>query len=89
MPFQVDIIPTPLKAGWALNCEDPIVLADAELRAELAEKHPEAVARITARRDFMRDEFGGLLKDTILPLSSTPLYLPPFWLKPEHVLVYE
>jgi Xaa-Pro aminopeptidase len=89
MPFQVDIIPTPIKAGWALNCEDPVVLADAQLRAELAEKHPEAFARITARRDFMRAELGVALKDTILPLSSTPLYLPPFWLKAEQALVSE
>ena len=28
MPFQVDIIPTPLPAGWALNCEDGVVFAD-------------------------------------------------------------
>ena len=87
MPFQVDIIPTPLKAGWALNCEDGIVIADAGLRAELAERHPETFARIAARRDFMRAELGVPLKDVILPLSSTPLYLPPFWLRPGHVLV--
>ena len=29
MPFQVDIIPTPMRAGWALNCEDGVVFADA------------------------------------------------------------
>ena len=28
MPFQVDIIPTPLRTGWALNCEDGVVFAD-------------------------------------------------------------
>jgi hypothetical protein len=87
MPFQVDIIPTPLEAGWALNCEDPVVLADAALRDEIAWKHPDAFARITARRSFMRDQLGVALKDATLPLSSTPLYLPPFWLKPDHVLV--
>jgi hypothetical protein len=35
----------------------------------------------------MRAELGVPLKDVILPLSSTPLYLAPFWLKPGHVLV--
>jgi hypothetical protein len=28
MPFQVDIIPTPMRDGWALDCEDGIVFAD-------------------------------------------------------------
>jgi hypothetical protein len=29
---------------------------------------------------FVRDKLGIAIKDTILPLSSTPLCLPPFWL---------
>jgi hypothetical protein len=86
MPFQVDIIPTPLPAGQALNCEDPVTFADADLRAELRTRHPECHARIEARRAFMRDELGVDLRLSILPLSSTPLYLPPFWLRPDHVL---
>jgi hypothetical protein len=45
--------------------------------------------RIEARRRFMRDELGVDVKANILPMSSTPLYLPPFWLRPEHVLVRE
>jgi hypothetical protein len=80
MPFQVDIIPTPMRAGWALNCEDGVVFADAALRAELKARHPDVVERIEARRRFVRDELGIPIKDSILPLSSTPLCLPPFWL---------
>ena len=80
MPFQVDIIPTPVRAGWALNCEDGIVFADAALRAELKARHPSVVERIGARRRFARDELGIPIRDSILPLSSTPLCLPPFWL---------
>jgi hypothetical protein len=80
MPFQVDIIPTPMRAGWALNCEDGVVFADAALRAELKAHHPAVVERIEARRSFVRDELGIPIKDSILPLSSTPLCLPPFWL---------
>jgi hypothetical protein len=86
MPFQVDIIPTPLPQGQALNCEDPVTFADQALRAELERKHPGCHARIEARRAFMRDELGVELKPSILPLSSTPLYLPPFWLTPDRVL---
>jgi hypothetical protein len=89
MPFQIDVIPTPLPAGQALNCEDAVTFADSALRAGLAEKHPATMRRIEARRAFMRDELGVDIKPSILPLSSTPLYLPPFWLRPEHVLVRE
>ena len=87
MAFQVDIIPLPLSAGHALNCEDPVVLADEALRAELAAKHPAAAQRIAARSAFMREIIGVDLKETILPLSSTPLCLAPFWLKPNLLLV--
>jgi len=87
MPFQIDVIPTPMKAGWALNCEDPVTLADAVLRAELKTKYPAVAERIEKRRAFMRDELGVDVKANILPLSSTPLYLPPFWLKADNVLV--
>ena len=80
MPFQVDIIPTPMRDGWALNCEDGIVFADAPLRAELKARHPAVAERTEARRKFVRDELGIPIRDSILPLSSTPLCLPPFWL---------
>ena len=86
MPFQVDIIPTPLPTGWALNCEDGVVFAGAALRAELGALHPAAAGRIEARRRFIRDELGISIKDSILPLSSTPLCLPPFWLAPGRLL---
>jgi hypothetical protein len=86
MPFQVDIIPTPLPTGWALNCEDGVVFADAALRAELSIRHPALAQRIEARRRFVRNELGISLSDAILPLSSTPLCLPPFWLAPGRLL---
>lgn len=87
MLFQVDVIPTPVPSGWALNCEDAVVFADETLRAEFAEKYPEAAARVEARREFMRNDLGVEVPEEILPLSSTPLYLPPFWLKSNMVLV--
>ncbi len=87
MPFQVDVIPTPMPAGQALNCEDPVIFADNALRADLAKTYPEVFSRIRARRNFMIDELGITVKDSILPLSSTPLCLPPFWLRPKLLLV--
>ena len=87
MLFQVDVIPVPMPAGWALNCEDAVAFADAEMRATLQARYPQTHARIEARRHFMADKLGVTVKPEILPLSSTPLYLPPFWLRPGHVLV--
>ncbi|MCL5999521.1 MAG: Xaa-Pro aminopeptidase [Chloroflexi bacterium] len=85
MALQTDIIPYPLRAGQALNCEDTLAIADASLRAELQSKYPDVWARIGARRAFMRDQLGITLADEVLPLSTAPAYLPPFWLKNKSV----
>ncbi|PCG14661.1 MULTISPECIES: M24 family metallopeptidase [Sphingomonas] len=89
MHVQVDVIPTPMRDGWALNCEDSVVLADAALRAELADRHPAVMARIDARRRFMTDTLGVAVDETVLPLSSVPLCLAPLWLKADHLFVQE
>ena len=66
MPFQVDIIPTPLPTGWALNCEDGVVFADAPLRAELlVGRHP---AVVMERIDGWQTDKIGLFAD--VPVSS-------------------
>lgn len=82
MVLQCDIIPTPLPAGTALNCEDSVALADEGLRAELARDFPELMARVTARRAFMTDALGLSLPPEVLPLSFANAWLPPFWLDP-------
>jgi hypothetical protein len=86
MPFQVDLIPAPLRPGWALNCEDGIVFASAASGAELRARHPEVSERIDLRRKYMREQLGIEVKDSVLPLSTTPMSLPPFWLAPHKLL---
>jgi len=81
MAFQVDIIPVPMPNGRALNCEDPVTFADAALREELRQRHPDVSARIAARRAFVEGSLGIPLDPAILPLSSTPLCFAPFWLR--------
>jgi hypothetical protein len=85
MALQCDIIPAPLPDGQALNCEDGVAIADTTLRAELAAGYPELWGRIQSRRAFLRDALGIALADEVLPLSTAPAYLPPFWLAPELV----
>jgi hypothetical protein len=87
MLLQCDVIPAPLPPGRALNCEDGVALADVALRSRLAAEYPEVWARIERRRAFMRESLGVRLAPEVLPLSSAPAYLPPFWLSPDLVCV--
>jgi hypothetical protein len=54
-----------MRAGWALNCEDGVVFADAALRTELKAHHPAVVERIEARRRFVREAVGIPIEDSI------------------------
>lgn len=85
MVFQADIIPTPLRPGELINCEDTIAIADEALRSEIRFSYPEMWARIQARRDYMRSTLGISLHDEVLPLTDGTAYLPPFWLLPDLV----
>jgi hypothetical protein len=82
MVLQSDIIPTGIRAGWTVNCEDTVAIADEALRGELAARHPGLWSRIRARQEFVRGTLGIDLRDEVLPLSCTPAYLTPFWLAP-------
>jgi hypothetical protein len=87
MVLQMDIIPVSNGPFCYINAEDGIVLADRDLRAELAARYPALWRRIQQRQDFMRDELGIRLDDSVLPLSNMPGWLPPYVLRPEQVLV--
>ena len=84
--MQVDIIPATGTEWGTSNIEDGIILADAELRAELAERYPGMWARTQARRAFMRDALGVTLHEDVLPLSNLAAHLPPFLLSPDRAL---
>ena len=87
MALQCDIIPDNAHERWAANCEDTVVVADAELRDELAAKHPDVWRRIGVRKSLLRDQLGLEVADELLPLTTIPAYLPPFWLSPQSALV--
>ena len=82
MAMQVDIIPATGTDYFTTNIEDGIAFADAALRADLADRYPDAWQRIQARRTFMREQLGIDLHADVLPLSNIPAYLPPFLLSP-------
>ncbi|WP_343418548.1 hypothetical protein [Candidatus Flexifilum breve] len=68
------------------NIEDGIALADDALRAEFAQKYPEAWERIQARRRFMEQMLGITLKPEVLPFSNLQGYLTPYVLNPRLAL---
>ncbi len=80
--LQVDVIPATGTPYFTSNIEDGIALADAALRRAFAARHPQAWARITARRRFMEEALGIPLHPDVLPFSNLPAYLPPFLLSP-------
>jgi len=82
MALQCDIIPATGTAWFTSNIEDGVALADEALRDDLAQRYPEAWDRIVKRRHFMTGSLGIALRPEVLPLSSMPAWLPPFWLAP-------
>ena len=87
MALQVDIIPATGTPYFTTNIEDGIALADAALRAELADRFPDAWRRIMARRSFMGDVLGIELHADVLPFSNMPAFLPPFLLATDRAMV--
>lgn len=87
MSLQADIIPVGSTPDLAANCEDAVAIADADLRAELAERYPQMWARVTARRTFMTHTLGLRIAEEVLPLSDRQAVLPPALLSLSSVLV--
>jgi len=87
MALQMDIIPISQGPFCYANMEDGVVLADAELRADLAAAYPEMWARIEQRRSFMRDVIGIAIDDSVLPLCNTAGWYAPYILDIEQALV--
>ena len=89
MALQMDIIPVSLGPFCYVNGEDGIVLADARLRAQLAQGFPDLWKRVQARRAFMREALGIALDESVLPLSNIPGWLPPWALDLDTALIKE
>lgn len=83
MALQIDVIPATGGPYFTINMEDGIALLDEKGRAEFADHHPQAWARIVARRQFMAECLGIRLKPEVMPFSSLASHLAPFWLSPD------
>jgi len=87
MALQMDIIPVSKGPFYCINAEDGVVLADAELRADIRDRYPECWERIENRRTFMQTIIGLELDESVLPLSNIPAWLPPYVVDLDQALV--
>ena len=85
MAIQHDIIPVPKDSPAVVNMEDGIVLADAELRAELERLNPPLMQRCQTRRQLM-ERLGYELHPDVLPLSNIAGCFFPFLLEATQVV---
>lgn len=83
--IQCDIIVPSTPPYPGVHTEDGLVVADAALRAELAQKYPAVWDRIQKRRAVMQD-LGYQLHEDVLPLCDMQGQVTPFMLNPTLVL---
>jgi hypothetical protein len=67
--------------------EDGYVIADAGLRDDLAQAHPNLARRCAARAAFMRRVIGMEVPEGLLPLADTCGIIAPWLLDPAQVVV--
>ena len=86
MILQADLIPASQGPLCSSRAEEGFALADAALRDEIASRDPDCWQRMQVRRKFMREQIGVDLDESVLPLSNTPGWLPPYALCLEKAL---
>ncbi|GKH34507.1 M24 family metallopeptidase [Muricomes sp. OA1] len=85
MMFQMDIIVSvPGYAG--ANAEDGILLADEELRKQIAVQYPDMWGRMQKRRKYMTETLGIPLSEDVLPMSGLCGYIRPYLLNKQMAL---
>ncbi len=87
MALQMDIIPVSVGPFCYINAEDGVVLANEELRLKIQNNYPEMWQRMQKRRITIKENYGIILHETVLPLSDLTGWLPPYALQPSQVFV--
>lgn len=84
--FQIDIIPS-VKGYAGASCEEPIAIADENLRLQISSLYPDLWQRIQQRRTWLKAVINVDLREEVLPLSDTVAFLTPFLLSKRQALV--
>lgn len=83
--IQVDIIASHNNPVMTSICEDCVVIAGEELRANLKKEYPETYARIMERQKATREVLGINISDDLLPMSNMNFAYNPFMLNLDRV----
>jgi hypothetical protein len=86
MAVQCDIISATGAPYYGVHVEDGLVLADASLRSELADKYPATAERMDQRRRLFTETLGISLSDDVLLMSDIQGVLSPYMLRPQIAL---
>ena len=86
MYWQADFFPMTNTAHFGAFAEDGVVIANQELRRELASRYPHLWRRVAARRKFMTKQLGIRITEELLPLSNFPAAVMPFLLAPNRCM---
>ncbi len=78
--LQCDMIASASDPIMSAICEDTVIVADEQLRAEIKEQFPELSKRIIRRQEKMRSILGIQIDDSLLPLSNLNGAYFPFML---------
>lgn len=87
MALQADLIPVSQGHFCVMNGEDGVALADEPLQEKFRTDYPGAWERIRRRSALMRETLGIRLHETVLPLSNTAGWIPPYAFSPDRILV--
>jgi len=75
--MQCDIIVSSNNPAMSGICEDSVIMADMELRKQVAQNYPDVWARIVRRQKLMREVLGIYVSDDVLPLGNlNGVYFP-------------
>jgi Xaa-Pro aminopeptidase len=87
--IQTDIIASSPDEVMVSICEDTVVVAGAELRAELQRLYPDVYRRVQRRRAMMRETLGIRVSDDVLPLTALVGVMFPYMLDTTRVYALE
>lgn len=87
--IQTDIIASSTKDTMVSICEDTVVIADANLRAQIKAEYPEVYARIEKRQEMLRNVLNVQISDDVLPMSALVGVMFPYMLNQKLVYAIE
>lgn len=85
MMFQIDLIPS-VPGYPGTGCEDTVLIADEQLKDQIALQYPELWSRLQQRCEYLKSTLGIHLSPDVLPMSDFVAFYAPYTLRNNQVL---